>query len=114
MQAHDQLVQCLSALQLESVVYACQRHEQMLPDGSRGGFFIGGRARSCAGSLAALPRNCQFVGGGGVRVGGWGAIVNVGGRVGGRAVRVGVCWAVWQQGQAVGQRSRGRKLEPRL
>lgn len=35
-------MECLSALQLESVVYACQRHEQMLPDGSRGGFFIGG------------------------------------------------------------------------
>ncbi len=45
LQAHDQLVECLSALQLESVVYACQRHEQMLPDGSRGGFFIGGAGR---------------------------------------------------------------------
>jgi hypothetical protein len=42
-QAHSELVESLSALQLESVVYACQRHEQMLPDGSRGGFFIGGR-----------------------------------------------------------------------
>ena len=27
--------------QLESIVYACQRHEQWLPDGTRGGFFIG-------------------------------------------------------------------------
>jgi hypothetical protein len=31
----------LSALQLESIVYACQRHETFLPDGQRGGFFIG-------------------------------------------------------------------------
>lgn len=31
----------LSALQLESIVYACQRHEAFLPDGQRGGFFIG-------------------------------------------------------------------------
>ena len=31
----------LSGLQLESIVYACQRHEHYLPDGSRAGFFIG-------------------------------------------------------------------------
>lgn len=49
-QAHDELVSCLSALQLESVVYACQRHQQLLPDGSRGGFFIGGL---CAGSACS-------------------------------------------------------------
>lgn len=41
LQAYKALVDSLSALQLESVVYACQRHLQMLPDGSRGGFFIG-------------------------------------------------------------------------
>ncbi|KAK2077490.1 hypothetical protein QBZ16_004335 [Prototheca wickerhamii] len=44
----------LSALQLESVVYACQRHEQRLADGSRAGFFIGdgagvGKGRTIAG-----------------------------------------------------------------
>ena len=31
----------LSGLQLESIVYACQRHEQLLPSGDRSGFFIG-------------------------------------------------------------------------
>ena len=31
----------LSGLQLESIVYACQRHEQLLPSGDRCGFFIG-------------------------------------------------------------------------
>ena len=31
----------LSALQLEAVVYACQRHETMLGDGTRAGFLIG-------------------------------------------------------------------------
>lgn len=48
----------LSALQLESIVYACQRHEQALPDGQRAGFFIGdgagvGKGRTIAG--ACLP-----------------------------------------------------------
>jgi P-loop containing NTP hydrolase pore-1 len=48
----------LSALQLESIVYACQRHEQALPDGQRAGFFIGdgagvGKGRTIAG--ARLP-----------------------------------------------------------
>ena len=31
----------LSALQLEGVLYACQRHLTLLPGGSRAGFFIG-------------------------------------------------------------------------
>ena len=54
-QAHDELVASLSALQLESVVYACQRHEQLLPDGSRGGFFIGARP---AAPCCTLPARC--------------------------------------------------------
>lgn len=39
----DDLVEsgALSGLQLESIVYACQRHEQFLPDRSRCAFFIG-------------------------------------------------------------------------
>lgn len=49
----------LSALQLESIVYACQRHERTLPDGQRAGFFIGdgagvGKGRTIAGALANL------------------------------------------------------------
>jgi hypothetical protein len=44
----------LSALQLEAVVYACQRHEQLLPSGLRAGFLIGdgagvGKGRTVAG-----------------------------------------------------------------
>lgn len=31
----------LSALQLESIVYASQAHDHILPDGSRAGFLIG-------------------------------------------------------------------------
>lgn len=31
----------LSALQLESITYASQAHEQLLPDGSRAGFLVG-------------------------------------------------------------------------
>ena len=31
----------LSALQLESITYASQAHEQLLPDGTRAGFLIG-------------------------------------------------------------------------
>lgn len=31
----------LSALQLEAVVYACQKHTNTLADGSRAGFLIG-------------------------------------------------------------------------
>lgn len=45
----------VSALQLEAVVYACQRHEQRLPDGARGGFFIGDGAGVGKGrTIAAL------------------------------------------------------------
>lgn len=43
----------LSALQLESIVYASQRHMTFQPDGQRGGFFIGARPRD-ARSLLAL------------------------------------------------------------
>ncbi|KAL3149047.1 hypothetical protein ABBQ32_001892 [Trebouxia sp. C0010 RCD-2024] len=44
----------LSGLQLESIVYACQRHHQLLPDGTRAGMFIGdgagvGKGRTIAG-----------------------------------------------------------------
>lgn len=51
----------LSGLQLESIVYACQRHEQQLPDNSRAGFFIGdgagvGKGRTIAGQAATA---CQ-------------------------------------------------------
>ena len=31
----------LSSLQLEAVVYACQQHTNILPDGTRAGFLIG-------------------------------------------------------------------------
>lgn len=31
----------LSALQLESITYASQAHDKLLPDGSRAGFLIG-------------------------------------------------------------------------
>ena len=31
----------LSGLQLESITYACQRHEQLLPNNTRSAFFIG-------------------------------------------------------------------------
>lgn len=31
----------LSALQLESIVYASQQHEKLLPNGKRAGFLIG-------------------------------------------------------------------------
>ena len=46
----------LSALQLEAVVYACQRHEHRLGNGARGGFFIGdgagvGKGRTIAGLI---------------------------------------------------------------
>jgi hypothetical protein len=47
----------LSDIQLERVIYAGQRHEQRLPDGSRGGFFVGdgtgvGKGRVLAGIIA--------------------------------------------------------------
>ena len=83
LQAHDQLLGSLSALQLESVVYACQRHQQTLPDGSRAGFFIGGPpvgpcmggslARTCMGGVPpVLPRQpglCAAPAGDGAGVG---------------------------------------------
>lgn len=39
----------LSSLQLESVVYACQQHMNILSDGTRAGFLIGeeGERRNC-------------------------------------------------------------------
>ncbi len=45
----------LCVVQLESIVYACQRHERMLPDNQRAGFFIGdgagvGKGRTIAGA----------------------------------------------------------------
>src|ERR1051326_823761 len=47
----------LSDIQLERVIYAGQRHEQRLPDGSRAGFFVGdgtgvGKGRVLAGIIA--------------------------------------------------------------
>jgi len=47
----------LSVIQLERVIYAGQRHEQRLPDGSRAGFFVGdgtgvGKGRVLAGIIA--------------------------------------------------------------
>ncbi len=47
----------LSDIQLERVIYAGQRHEQRLPDGARGGFFVGdgtglGKGRILAGIIA--------------------------------------------------------------
>ena len=44
----------LSSLQLEAVTYACQQHDQILPDGNRAGFLIGdgagvGKGRTIAG-----------------------------------------------------------------
>lgn len=46
----------LSALQLESIVYACQKHETFLPNQSRAGFLIGdgagvGKGRTIAGII---------------------------------------------------------------
>lgn len=47
----------LSKVQLESIVYACQRHNMMLPDGkTRAGFFVGdgagvGKGRTIAGVI---------------------------------------------------------------
>lgn len=46
----------LSSLQMEAIIYACQRHEVRLRDGSRGGFFLGdgagvGKGRTIAGLL---------------------------------------------------------------
>ncbi|UYV73913.1 sno [Cordylochernes scorpioides] len=46
----------LSALQLEAIVYACQQHETILPNGTRAGFLIGdgagvGKGRTLAGII---------------------------------------------------------------
>ena len=46
----------LSDLQLEAIIYSCQQHERILPDGSRAGFFIGdgpgvGKGRTIAGVI---------------------------------------------------------------
>ncbi|XP_058791168.1 protein strawberry notch isoform X2 [Phymastichus coffea] len=46
----------LSALQLESITYASQQHEHLLPDGSRAGFLVGdgagvGKGRTIAGII---------------------------------------------------------------
>ncbi len=46
----------LSALQLEAVTYACQQHDQTLPDGSRAGYLIGdgagvGKGRTVSGII---------------------------------------------------------------
>jgi hypothetical protein len=38
----------LSQLQLEGVLYACTRHQQILPSGQRAGFFIGVNGSSFA------------------------------------------------------------------
>ena len=65
----DDLIQdkVLSGLQLESIVYACQRHEQLLPDNSRAGMFIGdgagvGKGRTIAGRpWATCCCSCCFL-----------------------------------------------------
>ncbi|CAL1409340.1 unnamed protein product [Linum trigynum] len=46
----------LSCLQIETLVYACQRHQQHLPCGARAGFFVGdgagvGKGRTIAGLI---------------------------------------------------------------
>ena len=46
----------MSALQLESIVYASQQHDHFLPDGNRAGFLIGdgagvGKGRTIAGCI---------------------------------------------------------------
>ncbi|XP_015055769.1 protein FORGETTER 1 [Solanum pennellii] len=46
----------LSCLQIETLVYACQRHLQFLPNGTRAGFFVGdgagvGKGRTIAGLI---------------------------------------------------------------
>ena len=46
-------VGALSVLQLESVIHACQRHQQRLPNGSRAGFLVGDGAGVGKGRIAA-------------------------------------------------------------
>ncbi|KAJ3693490.1 hypothetical protein LUZ60_008970 [Juncus effusus] len=46
----------LSCLQIETIVYACQRHQQHMPNGQRAGFFVGdgagvGKGRTIAGLI---------------------------------------------------------------
>lgn len=46
----------ISALQLEAIVYACQKHETFLPSGERAGFLVGdgagvGKGRTIAGMI---------------------------------------------------------------
>ena len=46
----------LSQLQLEGILYACARHQEILPSGERAGFFIGdgagvGKGRQIAGCI---------------------------------------------------------------
>ncbi|XP_057454431.1 protein FORGETTER 1-like [Lotus japonicus] len=53
---HLESSKTLSSLQIETLVYACQRHTQHLPDGTRAGFFIGdgagvGKGRTIAGLI---------------------------------------------------------------
>ena len=48
--------EALSDLQLEAIIYSCQLHERILPDGSRAGFLIGdgpgvGKGRTLAGVI---------------------------------------------------------------
>lgn len=43
----------LSAIQLEAIIYACQRHERKLPDGSRAGYLVGDGAGTGKGRIAA-------------------------------------------------------------
>ena len=50
----------LSRAQLETVAYACQRHEAFLPNGERAGFFLGdgvglGKGRQVSGASARPP-----------------------------------------------------------
>ncbi|XP_068654787.1 protein FORGETTER 1-like isoform X2 [Aristolochia californica] len=53
---HLEKSKVLSCLQIETIVYACQRHLQHLPNGSRAGFFVGdgagvGKGRTIAGLI---------------------------------------------------------------
>ncbi|GBG72349.1 hypothetical protein CBR_g11926 [Chara braunii] len=56
MRDDPETMRALSCLQLETVVYACQRHNFVLKDGTRAGFFIGdgagvGKGRTVAGVI---------------------------------------------------------------
>ena len=63
------VLQCekLSSLQLEGVLYACQRHRTILPNGRRGAFFMGdgagvGKGRQVSWNLLLLwmPNDCVY------------------------------------------------------